>query len=129
MSAIDAVTSIEVFKTKNGTVNLAFGFLTVCSFMKVRFTIMKSKAGTVYVNWPSQPYQKDNETKYQEFISFVIDEDRKTISSEIIKEYNKTIGLTDNSNSVKSSNQSEPTPSEPKEDQVDGVPLVKFRKR
>ena len=89
----ESVTKIEVFKTNGNSFTVAFGYITVCDFLRVRFNVSKAKSGNLFVSWPQSSYIKDNETKYINLIEFPDDDDRKDISNDVLKEYNRVIGI------------------------------------
>lgn len=90
------ISKIYVAKSSGG-VSVGYGSVTFDDTLIVRFSIMKSsKDGKLFVNWPSK---KGKDDKWYPDVSFVVDEsadnpyeNKNTIDSAIIKEFNKVIG-------------------------------------
>lgn len=101
------ITKIYVAKS-NGGVSVGYGSITFEEAITIRFSIMKSgKDGRLFVNWPSK---KGTDNKWYPDVSFVVNENdeenkyaiKNSIDSEILKEFNKVVGINTTSDTPKS---------------------------
>ena len=88
--------NIKVFKSTKGGSFVGFGSVTLDNFINIKYGISSGNYG-LRVLWPFDKFTVNNETKYDNKVWFVNDEDRKVVESNIIKEYNKVAGITNNS--------------------------------
>lgn len=92
--------NIKVFKSTKSTVQVGFGTVTFENFVNIRFGIINSNYG-LRVSWPFDKYVSNGETKYENKVTFVNEDDKKLIDSNIIKEYNRIAGITSTSSGGK----------------------------
>jgi len=136
------ITEIRTNKVNSSSV-LGNGSITIDNVFFVKFLIAKGKDGNPYVSWPSK---KGKDDKWYSDAGFIINEEaenpykvKNEIESEIIKEFNKNLGIqgkdnkknegktdgTDFNYGDNAGDGDKPT-EEPKQEKK--VPLVRFRK-
>lgn len=93
--------NIKVFKATKQTSQVGFGTVTFDNFIAVKFSVFNNQYG-LRVCWPIDKYVSNGETKYDKKVTFVNEEDRKLIDSNIIKEYNRVAGISSTSSGGKS---------------------------
>lgn len=86
--------NIKVYtSSRKSGISVGFGEATFGdNFLKVKFNIINGSTGLKVV-WPYDKFVVNGETKYDNKVYFPNDGNRKLIDSNIIKEYNRIVGV------------------------------------
>lgn len=83
------ITKVSCFGSQGQGNGVGYGMVTFNNAITVKFNIMKSGKGELFVSWPSR--KKATSDEYVNFITFEDQDIRNSVQNSIIDEFNKVV--------------------------------------